>query len=415
MGVEADPRNAPRRRARAVSGARVGSGGRALLAGGIALLAAAVAAPALAQDGGEIQALTRKIERLQGELNDLQRAVYNSDADISVPKPEPSASASGGASGGGLSTAAAARLQQRITSLEQDLRRVTGDVEETSHQVRQLRGRLEKLMTDVDYRFQQIKKTQDQILARLEDGAAGGGAQTAAASDGGESGSASADPPASRQQASGDQQAEGGASGDGTQQVPGRESQTLGQVSQEAVDAVRERAEASQSGQANGAGGQDGGAETAADGGADSAEETRTAATSGDVLPDGDPTEQYQYAYRLLQQADYGEAEAALRAFLRKHPSHKRAGNAKYWLGETFYVRENYEQAAVVFAEGFRNYPNSPKAPANLLKLGMTLAKIDKTEQACQLFAELQNRFQDAEQNILQRAKREQSRLECST
>ncbi|MDZ7712244.1 MAG: tol-pal system protein YbgF [Rhodovibrio sp.] len=130
-------------------------------------------------------------------------------------------------------------------------------------------------------------------------------------------------------------------------------------------------------------------------------------------MPDGPPQAQYDYAFGLLRQADYAEAEQALSKFLDKHPEHELAGNAKYWLGETFYVRGNYERAAVTFAEGFQTYPESQKAPDNLLKLGMSLAQIDRTEDACGIFAELQSRYPDAKNNILQRAEREQSRLNC--
>ncbi len=95
------------------------------------------------------------------------------------------------------------------------------------------------------------------------------------------------------------------------------------------------------------------------------------------------------------------------------HPEDPLAGNAKYWLGETFYVRGDFRNAAVTFAEGFQRYPDSTKAPDNLLKLGMSLAQLEKKDDACGAFGELLKRYPDATASILQRATRERERLGC--
>jgi len=131
------------------------------------------------------------------------------------------------------------------------------------------------------------------------------------------------------------------------------------------------------------------------------------------ALPDGDAAAQYDHAFGLLRQANWGEAENALRAFLERHGDHGLAGNAKYWLGETHYVRGDYVTAARVFAEAFQQYPNSGKAPDNLLKLGMSLAALDRREDACGTFTELERRYADAPAQIIQRSQAERNRLGC--
>ena len=89
------------------------------------------------------------------------------------------------------------------------------------------------------------------------------------------------------------------------------------------------------------------------------------------------------------------------------------AGNAKYWLGETYYVRGNYQQAAVTFAEGFETYPDNPKAPDNLLMLGMSLASLGSKDDACNTVQVLQDRYADASATIIQRARQESQRIGC--
>jgi len=130
-------------------------------------------------------------------------------------------------------------------------------------------------------------------------------------------------------------------------------------------------------------------------------------------LPEGTPEERYRYATDLLSKQNFNEAERALTAFLKEHPKDKLAGNAKYWLGETYYVRGRYTDAAVAFAEGYETYPDSSKAPDNLLKLGKSLAALDQKPDACGIFAELRKRYSKAAPTILQQAKREQKRLSC--
>ena len=116
----------------------------------------------------------------------------------------------------------------------------------------------------------------------------------------------------------------------------------------------------------------------------------------------------------LLSQANYSDAEVALSAFVEQNPSDPLAGNAKYWLGETYYVRGDYQQAAVTFAEAYQEYPDNTKAPDNLLKLGLALGALGNKSDACGTLSELLKRYQNAAVTLIQRAKQEQTRLGCS-
>ncbi len=130
------------------------------------------------------------------------------------------------------------------------------------------------------------------------------------------------------------------------------------------------------------------------------------------ILPDGTPQEQYTYALSLLPR-DYQMAEEAFIEFLALNPAHELADNAQYWLGETYYVRKRYADAATAFVEGFQQFPAGNKAPDNLLKLGMSLAQLGQTEDACATLGELLIRFTDTEERIIRRAEQEQARIGC--
>lgn len=121
----------------------------------------------------------------------------------------------------------------------------------------------------------------------------------------------------------------------------------------------------------------------------------------------------YDAAFQALREQKYDRAESAFRDFLSRYPQDALAGNAQYWLGETFYVRGNYAEAARVFAQGFQKYPKSNKAPDNLLKLGLSLAQTGKTKEACLTFDQLGLQYPDAAAVIRQRALDETKKLNC--
>ena len=95
----------------------------------------------------------------------------------------------------------------------------------------------------------------------------------------------------------------------------------------------------------------------------------------------------YNDAFKKLQDGDYAGAEKGFRTFVQRNPQHALAGNAQYWLGETYYARRDYQNAMTAFAEGYKAYKTSPKGPDNLLKLGVTLANLGRKPDACAIFA----------------------------
>jgi tol-pal system protein YbgF len=358
----------------------------------VLFFAALVGAPvaAFAQDP-QVRTLLDRVERLQREVTDLQRTVYRGEA----PPPGSVAPADG----------SAAQMLLRVQQLEDQLRQITGQLEELTYRQTQLEQKVDKINADTDLRLQQLE----------------GGAAPLAAAPGADAGVASggisppdsgatATPNAAVAGTSPPPPASGGTVSSSTPGVLGTISET--QLSQAQAQTPDRAAAAAAAAAAAG-----GGAPPAA-GGATAAPAAGTtgaqvAALPPGELPAGSPEEQYQYAWGLLRGQDYPGAEAALRSFIAQHPQHTLAGNAQYWLGETYYVRKDYRQAAVAFAEGYQTYPNSAKAPDNLLKLGLALAQIGEKSDACEAFAQLGRQFPTAPQSLKDRAQRERQRLAC--
>ena len=89
------------------------------------------------------------------------------------------------------------------------------------------------------------------------------------------------------------------------------------------------------------------------------------------------------------------------------------AGNAQYWLGESFYARGKYAEAAAAFADGYKRYPRGPKAADGLLKLGMSLARANQKHNACIALMQLDHDFPHPGSAIKDRSAQEKKRLGC--
>lgn len=122
----------------------------------------------------------------------------------------------------------------------------------------------------------------------------------------------------------------------------------------------------------------------------------------------------YDHAFNLLRQGKYEEAEKSLTQFITTHKESSLVGNAYYWLGETFYMRKNYEKAAVQFMKGYQQFPKASKAPDNLLKLGMSLTELKKPKEACTTFKKLTQEFSENGGSSLERAQKEMNKLSCA-
>ena len=131
------------------------------------------------------------------------------------------------------------------------------------------------------------------------------------------------------------------------------------------------------------------------------------------VLPEGGPEVQYEYGVERLKMGEFDQAREAFKLFLKANPKHKLAGNAQYWLGETYYVQGKYKDAADSFLKGYTTYSKSSKAPDSLLKLGMTLSALKQKDAACATFGELGRRFPKASEAVVARNKRERKKAGC--
>jgi tol-pal system protein YbgF len=327
----------------------------------LALVGAAIAfCPelALAQQS-DLKPLLDRIDRLERDVNLLQRQVYRgtspSGAPVPVSPPDTQASLSN---------------EVRIGQVEDQVRTLNGQLEEITYNIDQLKQRLDTLAGDIDQRF-------------------------SALGPGGAKAMAGAKPPPA---------------------PPPPQPQPQPLVSERSPDAPPPDDAGDQPPpppSRSGILGTLGGGTVAPLNAPPAPPPPQDQAVAPATLPTGSPQDQYNYAFGLLRRADYPNAEQALKSFLQRYPGNELAGNAQYWLGETYYVRKDYENAATAFALGYQKYPKSGKAPDNLLKLGMALGNLGKKQEACSAFARLDRDFPTAPPNVKDRETNERQQVGC--
>jgi tol-pal system protein YbgF len=105
----------------------------------------------------------------------------------------------------------------------------------------------------------------------------------------------------------------------------------------------------------------------------------------------------YVQAFEALKNGNYGASIAGFKQYLASYPTGDLADNAQYWLGETYYVTRDYDNAAVAFRAVGERWPNSRKAPDALVKLGFTQIELKHFAEARATLTQVTQRFPDSE------------------
>ena len=90
----------------------------------------------------------------------------------------------------------------------------------------------------------------------------------------------------------------------------------------------------------------------------------------------------YESAFDSLKEGRYAEAARRFQGFLDQYPSGEYSPNAQYWLGESYYVTQNYQIALESFQRLLSQFPSSNKAPDALLKVGYCHYELKQWPQA---------------------------------
>ena len=268
----------------------------------------------------------------------------------------------------------AADLLVRTTRLENQLRQMSGQIEQLQFENRRLTDQLRKFQEDVDF--------------RLKEGAGGrsGAATTPSAPPQGQpqrQRRGDAFDPTTQQGAAGAPRQLGGGPGSGG---PGAGGDAIGGIIEDGFDGPLDL---------QGVGRAQGGPPP-----------QRSVAATGAASP----REAYELAYASFQRKEFEQAEVGCRQFLQSYPRDRLATDATYWLGESYLQRQRYREAAEQFLKVSNDNPKSAKAPDSLLRLGIALNGLGAREQACATYAKLGVDYPQASNAVRQGVVRERRR-----
>ncbi|WP_181905349.1 YbgF trimerization domain-containing protein [Aestuariispira insulae] len=357
------------------------------------LLVIGLEQPAQAQSS--VNQLQQQVNSLRQEIADLQKVVYKG-------APPPANAAEGLVDDRQVT----AQLQAQIQLLEEQRRDLNGKIEDLDIKMRRIETRLDKLVSDVDFRLRALEQGgTGQMSSSMGQGSSFQSSQQSASAQATDSGttiitSRGAQGPggttgnlAAGQQGFGQITSEDLAALERGDLKPSGEQPVVRQPQQPQVPAPAPSA--------------------ASTPGAVASLAPPAQQSGGAVLQGGTPKEQYDYAYSFLPKHDFASAEIAFRAFLDQNGEHELASNAMYWLGETYYARQQFEDAAAVFSDAYLRDRKASKATHSLLKFAMSLEQVGQKDSSCVAYQELLLKHEDAEPRILERARAARKNLGC--
>jgi tol-pal system protein YbgF len=106
------------------------------------------------------------------------------------------------------------------------------------------------------------------------------------------------------------------------------------------------------------------------------------------TLPLDSYTSRYQEALQAYRGRNFRDAIQKFETLLVTDSRHSLSDNCQYWIGESYYDLQNYQQAIVAFEKVF-TYTRSNKDDSAQLKLGMCYLRLNEKEKAKEEFQKL--------------------------
>jgi tol-pal system protein YbgF len=116
----------------------------------------------------------------------------------------------------------------------------------------------------------------------------------------------------------------------------------------------------------------------------------------------------YEGAYDAFKKKKYKDARERFEAFIKEFPKDKLTDNAYFWIAETYYGEKDFEGAILAYETLLKKYPKSEKAPASLLKQGLSFIEIGDKRTGKIILEQLKERYPDSKEAELAKKKVEE-------
>ncbi|OGP79019.1 MAG: tol-pal system protein YbgF [Deltaproteobacteria bacterium RBG_16_49_23] len=115
----------------------------------------------------------------------------------------------------------------------------------------------------------------------------------------------------------------------------------------------------------------------------------------------------YKDAYEAFQKGDLDGARRKFEAFLKQYPNMELSDNAQFWIGETYYLKKDFEKAILEYEKAIVKYPEGDKVSSALLKQGLAFLELGDKTNARNLLKRVTDRYPQTEQAEIAKKKLE--------
>jgi tol-pal system protein YbgF len=126
-----------------------------------------------------------------------------------------------------------------------------------------------------------------------------------------------------------------------------------------------------------------------------------------------DMTKLAQVGLEKLNQGDFSGSQSAFIQYLEYNPDAVDRGDVHFWLGETYYAKGGFADAADAYIASMRAAPNGPFAPEAMVRLAGTARALGNTPMACQTLASFPTQYPGATPDVREKARVESTRSGC--
>lgn len=131
------------------------------------------------------------------------------------------------------------------------------------------------------------------------------------------------------------------------------------------------------------------------------------------TTPSNDVAQLGEVGKRLLAEGDFIGAQTSILQYLQFNPDAADIGEMNFYLGESYYVRGGYADAADAYITSMKRDPRGAKAPDAMVRLAGALRALGKESDACATLASLPRQYPNASATVKDKAKLEAARAGC--
>lgn len=114
-----------------------------------------------------------------------------------------------------------------------------------------------------------------------------------------------------------------------------------------------------------------------------------------------------------LAEGDFTSAQSLFQQYLTINPDAADSGEVNFWLGETFFVKGGYADAADAYINSMRQDRDGVKAPDAMIRLAASLRELGNKDQACQTLDSFPSQYPNASEGLRNKRLLELSRTGC--